>query len=294
MKIGFIGLGNMGEPMSMNLRKGGYEVVVYNRSPRPSLQRLIAEGADMAFSVAEVAKKCDIVCTCVTMPKDTDDVYFGENGLVHNARKGQIFVEHSTIGPAQARKIAHACHEKGAVFLDAPVSGGVPGAINATLTIMVGGDNAHFATVKPVLEKMGKNVMHVGGTGSGCIIKLINQYILAINQAAITEGFILAKKSGVDPKVAYEVIKTSSGSSATMTGTFPRIVARDFQTRFALKLLLKDMRLAMELADQQYVRSMAGTAARKMLEEAEAQGLGDMDFPAMAIPLEKLTGVELK
>ncbi|MSQ32140.1 MAG: NAD(P)-dependent oxidoreductase [Dehalococcoidia bacterium] len=294
MKIGFIGIGNMGEPMSTNLRRGGYEVVVHNRSPRPSIQRLIAEGADMVFSAAEIAKKCDIVCTCVTLPKDTDDVYLGENGLVHNARKGQIFVEHSTIGPAQARKIAQECHEKGAVFLDAPVSGGVVGATNATLTIMVGGDNLHFEHVRPILEKMGKNVMHVGGTGAGCIIKLINQYILAINQAALTEGFILAKKSGVDPKVAFEVIKTSSGSSATLTGTFPRIIARDFQTRFALKLLLKDVRLAMELADQQYVRSMAGTAARKMLEEADAQGLGDMDFPAMVMPLEKMTGVELK
>ena len=294
MRVGFIGLGNMGEPMSLNLRRAGSDVVVHNRTAtRPSVRHLAEAGAQVATSPAEVARLCDVVCTCVTFPADSDSVYLGPQGLLTQARPGQLFIEHATIGPAQAKQLSHACQNKSARFIDAPVSGGVTGAAAATLTIMVGGSKEDFETARPVLEKMGKTITHIGPVGAGSVVKLMNQFMLAVNLAGLMEGFILAKKAGVDPTVAFEAIKVSSGASATMVGTFPRIMERDFQPRFALKLLHKDIRLALELADEQHVRSQAGAAARRIVEESEAQGFGDLDFAAMVRPIEAQAGVEL-
>lgn len=290
MKVGFIGLGNMGRPMVRRLLKAGYSVVVHSRSPGPA-QELAREGAVPAFSPQEVAASCDTVLTCVTLPSDTDAVYLGPRGLIPHARPGHLFIEHSTIGPQQARRLYNEAKVKSASFLDAPVSGGVQGATEGTLAIMVGGEQEAFDRAKPVLNVLGKYVRLAGPSGAGAVVKLVNQMLVAINLAGAVEGLVLATRAGVDPTVTMEVLKNSTGSSATLLSAGSRMLERDFAPRFALKLLLKDMRLVAEVGNEAGVRLLAGALAREFVAEGCAAGYGEQDIAAVVRPLEELVGV---
>ncbi len=293
MRIGFIGLGKMGRPMVRNLLKAGYEVVVHNRS-RPPVDQLAAEGAIPATSPVDVAQQVDIVMTSLPDPPTVRQVYLGPRGVAEAKKAGQLWVDTSTVDPETSRTIADAARAMGAAFLDAPVSGGPPGAEAATLTVMVGGDREAFDRALPVFEKLGKNIHYCGPSGSGTIVKLVNQLLVGINMAGVAEALVFAAKAGVDPAVAFEVIKTSYGSSMMWTRSTPLILQRDFTPRTPVSLLCKDLDLITRLAARISTRLLMGAQAEQVFQEAKALGFGDSDMAALVMPLERVAGVEVR
>jgi 3-hydroxyisobutyrate dehydrogenase len=293
VRIGFIGLGKMGRPMVRNLLKAGYEVVVHNRS-RPPVDELAAEGAVPATSPVDVARQVDVVITSLPDPPTVRQVYLGPQGIMEAKKAGQLWVDTSTVDPETSRTIAEAARGIGAAFLDAPVSGGPPGAEAATLTIMVGGDREAFDRALPVFEKLGKNIHYCGPSGSGTIVKLVNQLLVGINMAGVAEALVFAAKAGVDPAVAFEVIKTSYGGSMMWTRSTPLILQRDFTPRTPVGLLCKDLDLITRLAARISTRLLMGAQAEQVFQEAKALGFGDSDMAALVLPLERVAGVEVR
>src|SRR5919108_4507597 len=201
-KVGFVGLGKMGRPMTERLLGAGFEVTVFNRSRAP-IEELAAKGARPAGSAGEVAERCDIVLTALPTPDSVEQVY---EELFSRARRGQIYADHSTVSVGQSRRCAERARERGADFLDAPVSGGPAGAQAGTLTIMVGGDKAAFGRALPLFQLMGKNIRLCGPTGAGTAIKLVNQLLVAINTAGVAEALVFGQRAGADLKTILEVI----------------------------------------------------------------------------------------
>ncbi len=293
LRAGFIGLGKMGRPMAQHLLKAGFPVTVHNRSRGP-VDALAGEGAAPAGSPAEVARRSDIVLTCLPDVPAVEQVYLGPDGLMDGVRAGQALVDHSTVGPRTSRALYEAARAKGAGFLDAPVSGGPAGAQAATLTIMAGGDRETFERALPVFRAMGRNIHHVGGPGCGSIIKLANQLLVAIHTAAAAEAMTLATKAGADPKVALEVLGTSYGASAMLNRHGPMFLERRFDPGTPVDLIQKDLRLILELSDETSVRTLMGAVAKQLFAEASALGLGARDMAALVQPLERLAGVEVR
>jgi 2-hydroxy-3-oxopropionate reductase len=205
-KIGFIGLGIMGKPMSRNLMKAGHELVVYDIRPEP-VEELVAEGAARGSSPRDVAARSEIVITMLPDGPEVEQVILGPDGVLEAARPGLIVVDMSSISPVVAQKVGEESKKRGVEFLDAPVSGGEPGAINATLAIMVGGEQATFEKVLPIFQAMGKTITLTGPVGAGNVTKLANQIIVALNIAAVGEALVLATKAGVNPEVVFNAIK---------------------------------------------------------------------------------------
>ena len=292
MKVGFIGLGKMGRPMSMNLLKSGFELTVHNRS-RGVVQELAGMGAHPANSPLEVAWQSDVVLTCLPTPESVEEVYLGPTGLLSAARPGQVLVDHSTVGLDTSKRLGEVAAAKGAGFLDAPVSGGPLGAQNGTLTIMVGGDPEVFQKALPVFEAMGKSIHHVGPAGSGTIVKLVNQLLVCINMAGVVEGVILGTKAGVDPQVILDVLGTSFGGSAMLTRAIPLFLQRSFEPGTPINLILKDQKLIHDLAGELGVRLLMGSQARSIFDEARALGLGEKDMAALVIPQERIAQKEV-
>lgn len=293
MKVGFVGLGTMGLPMTKNLLKAGFEVVVVSRSRGP-IEKAVALGAKEAASPADLAAQVDVALTCLPMPDTVEEVYLGENGLLTGARPGTILADHGTVSPSLNRKIYEAARAKGVHFLDAPVSGGPMGAEAGTLTIMCGGDLEAFEKAKPVFEAMGKFVVLVGPVGSGSVVKLINNLLVGVHTAALSEAFVMGAKAGIDSRVLYEILKHSTGHSYMMDRTVPLIQAGDFAQRFSIDLLYKDMRIATQLAAELGVPLRLGRVAETMVGEAQQQGHGREDVAAIIRPLEKAVGVEVR
>jgi 3-hydroxyisobutyrate dehydrogenase len=291
--VGFIGLGLMGLPMARNVIKGGFPLVVHNRS-RGKVEQLVAEGARAASSPAELAAACDVVLSCVPGPADVRDVYLGADGAIAGARPGQVLCDMSTIDPETHRQVAAATAERGAEYLDAPVSGGTSGARDATLAIMVGGSAAAFDRARPVFEAMGKNVYHVGPVGAGATVKLINQMMGAICSLGVVEGLVLGAKAGVDPEQLVEIVLNSSGASAALRGAAPNVLKRNFEPGFTLDLMQKDVSLAVQMARELGVRALAGSLADQVIREARSAGLGSRATFALIQPLEQNTGVEVR
>ena len=288
--VGFIGLGQMGLHMARNVLKAGFPLVVHNRS-RAKVDQLVSEGAVAATSCADLAGQVDIVLSCVPMPADVRKVYFGDDGVVAAARPGGILCDMSTVDAETHREIAAAAAARGVGYLDAPVSGGPGGALNATLAIMVGGELATFDRTRPVFEAMGKNIYLIGPVGAGANVKLINQMMGAICNLGVMEGLVMAMKAGIDPALLVEIVTNSSGFSAALKGTAPAIMARNFEPGFTLDLMHKDVSLAVELAKQLNVRVLAGSMAEQILQEARGSGLGPRSMSALVQPLEKISGV---
>lgn len=290
--IGFIGLGQMGAPMVRNLMAAGYRPVVHNRS-RAIIDAIAAEGADPAASAREVAERVEILFTCVGFPADVERVYLGEDGAVEGARAGQVFCDLSTVGPESHHLIAGRLAEQSVGYLDAPISGGTSGATAGTLTIMVGGEAEHFARVRPMLEVMGQNIHHVGPTGAGATIKLVNQMMNLVNALGAVEGLILATKAGIDPELAHEILRTSSGASRSLDAVAQTAFTRDFEPGFAADLMYKDVSLAVGLGRALGVRLLSGSLAEQIMQEARNAGLGSKTFTAPLLVQEKLAGVEV-
>ena len=290
--IGFIGLGQMGAPMVRNLIKAGYAPVIHNRS-RAIVDTIAAEGGRPAGSAKEVAERVELLFSCVGFPADVERVYLGEGGAIEGARAGQVFCDLSTVGPDTHQKIAARLAEKGVGYLDAPISGGTSGAEAGTLTIMVGGAAEHFERVRPMLDVMGQNIHLVGPTGAGATIKLVNQMLNLINACGAIEGLILATKAGIDPELAHEILRTSSGFSRSLDNVAASAFSRSFEPGFAADLMYKDVSLAVAIGRALGVRLLAGSLAEQLMQEALASGLGKKQYTAPLLVQEKLAGVEV-
>jgi 3-hydroxyisobutyrate dehydrogenase len=281
--IGFIGLGNMGLPMALNLVKAGHAVAGNDVTPK-GMEALAAAGGAIAKSASEAAQ-ADIVVTMLPAGQQVRDVYLGANGLLSKAKKGTLFIDSSTIDVETARAVAAEAEKKGMLMIDAPVSGGVGGAQGATLTFMVGGPDAAFEKAKPILDKMGKTIVHAGGAGAGQAAKICNNMILGISMIAVSEAFVLAEKLGLDKQKLFDISSKSSGQCWSMTsycpvpGPVPASPAnRDYQAGFTAAMMLKDLKLAQEAAKSAGAKTPLGAEAAEIYDRYVGSGEGGRDF----------------
>ncbi len=292
-KVGFIGLGIMGKPMSKNLLKAEYELVVYNRSS-PAVDELAAAGAEPAGSPRDVASKVDAIITMLPNSPDVQEVVLGENGVIEGANQGSILIDMSSISPHIVRSIASRLADKGVRMLDAPVSGGEIGAVQGTLAIMVGGAEEDFKACYDLLKAMGKTVTRVGNIGAGNVTKLVNQVIVALNIAAMSEAMVLAVKYGVNPQLVYEAIRGGLAGSQVLDAKVPKVLRRDFEPGFRINLHIKDLQNALEAgAESGSVLPLSGVVMQVM-QAVKADGLGDQDHSAIVRFYEKLAQTEVK
>lgn len=293
MRIGFIGLGAMGMPIAANYVKAGFDVRVHNRS-QGKVQQMVARGATAGVSPADVARDSELVMTCLQGADTVRDVLLGPDGALATAAPGLIVVDHSTIGPEPAKALAAACAERGVVYLDAPVSGAGPVAWAGNLTIMVGGDAAAAAKVRPVLEKTAKQVFHTGGVGSGNITKLINNLLLNTNLAATMEALVLGAKLGVDLQALWEAVRTASGASTQWEKVTPNLLERRFTPPTgAIRNFTHGQANIRALAAGAGSPTPMFDTACTLWDAALAMGLGDEDPTAAIKVLEASAGVEV-
>lgn len=292
-QIGFIGLGIMGRPMAKNLLKAGHPLVVYNRS-RPPMEELIGLGASGASSPKDVAARTDVVITMVPDSPDVEAVVLGPNGVLEGVREGMIVIDMSTISPQVSRRIAKAAAEKGVKALDAPVSGGDKGAIEGTLSIMVGGEPQVFEECLPIFQALGTRVVHVGGHGMGQTVKLCNQVIGPLTLLAVCEGLLLGAKAGADLDRLIEAISGGAARSWMLENLGPKILDRDFRPGFMVRLMQKDLRLALDLADDLKLPLPATSLVHELFRSVEAGGEGESGIQALVKGLERLAGVEVR
>jgi 3-hydroxyisobutyrate dehydrogenase-like beta-hydroxyacid dehydrogenase len=247
-----------------------------------------------ASSAAEVAQKSEVVLTALPTLDTVESVFLGGDGLIDHAHAGQILIDHSTVSPGLSRRIAAAAAEKGAGFLDVPVSGGPAGAQAATLTMMAGGGRATFDAAQPVLSALGKNIHYCGPSGSGTIVKLVNQLLVGVHTAAAAEALVFGTKAGADPKVLLDVIGTSFGGSTMLNRNTPLVLQRKFDPATSIRLILKDLGVIRELGGDIDTRLLMTSLAEQLFIEARAQGYQDNDMSAMVLPLERLAGIEVR
>ncbi len=298
MQLGFIGIGTMGRPMTLNLLKAGHEVTVFARHPeKPEVQEVLKAGAKQAPSPRAVAIASEMVITMVPNSAQVEEVVTGPHGILEGVRKGLTIIDMSTIAPTMSRHMAEAAAAKGVHFLDAPVSGGSQGAVNGTLTIMVGGEQKVFEQARPILESMGKkeNIFYVGPVGSGEVVKLVNNILVGTIAASTTEAFVLGVKAGVDVETMEKVIGVSTGASWQLSNQFPmRAFNGSFKPGFMTDLLHKDLGLALDLAAENETPMTMTAIARQMFEMTRAAGYGKDDYTALLKVLEQMAGVEVR
>lgn len=286
-RIGFIGLGIMGKSMARNLMRAGYEVTVYNRS-KPAVEELAREGAATAASPKEVAQASDVVITIVTDSPDVVQVVLEENGVIHGARPGMVVIDMTTMSPQVTREIAQALADRGVAMLDAPVSGGDKGARDGTLSIMVGGDEQVLAACMPVLEAMGKTIVHVGSNGMGQTVKLVNQIIVGLNLMAVAEGLAFAASAGADVEKVLQVVTKGAAGSWALEYLGAKMAVGDYAPGFMVKLQQKDLKLALDAAGAHKI-PLPGTAlVHQMLRYVENIGAGDEGTQALIKAYEAL------
>ena len=280
-KVGLIGLGLMGLPMGRNFLKAGFPLTVWNRT-REKAEQLSTDGAQVANSPREVAAESDVTFTIVSDPPALEQVLWGEQGVLAGLRKGSVLIDSSTVSPALARRISAACDERGVDFLDAPVTGGTWGAEKGELVFMVGGKKEVLARVEPVLQAVGKRFFLLGPNGSGQTVKLAMNLILALEVQALAEGLELVTRAGVAGERLIEVLQSSMGRAPLLDVKAPVMLKRDFTPSFPLRLMLKDIGLAMDLAKENGVHLPAGTAAHEAYSAVKAAAKADVDYAAIA------------
>ena len=247
MKIGFIGLGIMGKPMSKNLLKAGHELVVCDFN-KDAVAEVVAAGAKEGANGAEIAKECDVIITMLPNSPHVRSVALGENGIVEGAHEGTVLIDMSSIDPVESKKIGAELAKKGIEMLDAPVSGGEPKAIDGTLSVMVGGKKELFDKYYDMLMVMAGSVVYVGELGSGNVAKLANQIVVAVNIAAVGEALSFAKKAGTDPELVYQAIRGGLAGSTVMDAKAPMMLSRNFKPGFRIELHIKDLTNALNAA----------------------------------------------
>ena len=296
MRIGFIGLGNMGGPMALNLIKAGHTLVVHDVRREAAAPHLAA-GAKWSDSPAAVARESELILTSLPGPREVEAVALGSNGIVHGAIAGTIYADLSTGSPTVMRKLYAAFKDRGVHVLDAPVSGGVIGATRGTLQVMVGGEESIYNEVKDVLKAFGHNVGYMGAIGSGTIAKLVHNMISIATRGLIAEGFTLGVKAGVKPEALLEAVRGASyGQGYMLSHMLPDVIFKgDFDTvRFACKLARKDIGLATELAREYDVPMPMASVAEQIMIEALARGWGDKDSTAPWMLQEEAAGVQVR
>jgi 2-hydroxy-3-oxopropionate reductase len=292
LRVGYIGLGLMGKSMARNILKGGFPLVVHNRS-RGAVEEMVAQGAEQAYSPAEVAAQVDVVFTNLPDSPDVELVVLGPQGIIESARPGLIYVDNSTIKPATARKIAQALGEKGASALDAPVSGGDIGAREGTLTIMVGGEAAALERALPVLQAMGKTITHVGEAGAGQIAKAANQIMVAAQMVAMGELLIFARKAGADPQKVVQAIRGGAAQCWTLDVKPPRLFTGNRQPGFKAYMQAKDLAIVQETARQYGIPLPSAAVHTQLFNAMLAMGMENLDNSAVIGVLEVLADTSL-
>lgn len=293
MKIGFIGLGIMGKPMSRNLLKAGHELVVMDRNAEV-VKALAADGAATAGTPKEVAERADVVITMLPNSPDVREVVLGADGVIHGARPGSAVIDMSSIAPLVAREIGERLKAKGVEMLDAPVSGGEPKAIDGTLSVMVGGKKEVFDRYYPVMKAMAGSVVLTGELGAGNITKLANQIIVALNIAAMSEALVLASKAGVSPELVYQAIRGGLAGSTVLDAKAPLVLDRKFNPGFRIRLHVKDLANVLETSHELGVPLPLTASVMEVMQALKADGMGELDHGALVRHYEKLAHVEVK
>jgi 2-hydroxymethylglutarate dehydrogenase len=289
--VGFIGVGNMGNPMAGNVLKSGFPLTVFDLNPAAA-SNLIAAGARKGGSVQDVLDQSEIVMTCLPASPDVEALYLSSGGLIERARRDTILIDLSSVLPSTPRKVEPKARERGVHFLEAPVSGGVSGARAATLAVMVGGDAAILERARPVLRAIGPNIFHVGPVGAGNTVKAINNMMACVNSLAMMEGLVLGRKAGLDPNTIYEVVKASSGGSKALERIQSAIIPRNFAPGFKVQLMNKDLETFTTIAKELHVPISFANVAQRYQQAALAAGLGDQDTSVAVTIIEKLAGLE--
>ena len=286
-RIGFIGLGLMGSGMSRNLLKAGYPVTVWNRT-ESKMRHLVEAGAKAAKSPRDVAKGSDVVVAMVTDSVDVEEVLLGPSGAVHGAKKGDVFIDMSTISPIATREMAARLEEKGVEMLDAPVSGGVIGAENGTLSIMVGGKPEVFEMCRPVLQAMGKTITYIGGHGDGQVCKAVNQILVGTTMLGVAEALVFAAKAGVNLERVHAAVSGGAAGSWQLTNNGERLLKGDHEPGFKIKDYLKDLSIIMDTAAESKTPLPATGLVHQLFRHCDAMGMRDKGTQAVVVALEKL------
>jgi 3-hydroxyisobutyrate dehydrogenase len=288
--VGFIGVGNMGNPMAGNVLKAGFAMTVFDKNPQ-AMANLVGAGAKGAASAAEVVDRSDVVLTCLPASPDVETLYLEPGGLVEHARRDMVLIDLSSVLPSTPRKIEPRARERGVHFLEAPVSGGVAGARAATLAIMVGGEAQILERVRPVLRAIGPNIFSVGPVGAGNIVKAINNMMACVNSLAMMEGLAVGVKAGLDPTTIYEVVKASSGGSKALERIQTAIIPRKFEPGFKVQLMNKDLETFHTIAKDLHVPVSFSNVAQRYQQAALAAGLGDQDTSVVMTIIEQLAAM---
>ncbi len=292
-RIGFIGLGVMGKPMARNLLSRGFQLIVHSRSRGP-VDELVSAGAQAAESPADVARQARTILTMVPDSPDVVAVLEGANGVFGAIQADTLIVDHSTIAPAVARRLSDRAASLGAAMLDAPVSGGEIGAINASLSIMVGGDAAAFERARPILEAMGnpERIVLIGSSGSGQVCKVCNQMVIGGTLAAVSEAITLARKAGVDPARVRTALLGGFASSRVLEAHGERILQSNYKPGFRTRLFAKDLRIAADTLSEHQTPAPVAAVVQQLVAALMASGQGDLDYSALATVLFDLAGVD--
>jgi len=281
MKLGFVGMGIMGSPMSVNLLKAGHEVTVWNRT-KAKCEAAREAGAKVADTLAEAAEGAEVVLLCVSDTPDVEHILFGEGGLAGSLKPGQTIVDMSTISPEATVEFATKLEAMGVEMLDAPVSGGQKGATEGTLTIMVGGKAGVFERVKPAFEAMGGNIVHCGPHGHGQRTKAVNQVICALNILAAAEGLLFAKRAGLDLETTHRVVSSGAAGSWLLSSLGPCMIGDDWRPGFMVRLQAKDLRIASQAMEAVGAPSFGTQLTTRLFNEAVMEGLGADGTQAIA------------
>jgi 2-hydroxy-3-oxopropionate reductase len=292
-KIGFIGLGIMGKPMSKNLIKAEYDLVVYDISAE-SMAEVVGCGAKSGESISDVAKQCDVIITMLPNSPQVKEVVMGVGGIIESAKENTLIIDMSSIAPIASKECAEAARKANIRMIDAPVSGGEPKAIDGTLSIMCGGDKEDFEEAKPILDILGGSAVLTGKIGSGNMTKLANQIIVAVNIAAMGEALTLAVKAGVEPELVYNAIRGGLAGSTVLDAKAPMVLNRDFEPGFKIDLHIKDLKNVVETANEMKSPIFLTTQVLQMMQVLSNRGEGENDHSGIVRFYENLAGVEIK
>ncbi|UKS30828.1 NAD(P)-dependent oxidoreductase [Paenibacillus sp. HWE-109] len=278
--IGLIGTGVMGKSMASHFMQAGYQVHIYNRT-KSKAQDLIEQGAQWQVSPGELAERCQVIVTMVGFPSDVDEIYFGQNGILSHVKQGSYLVDMTTSSPILAKRIYDEALSKQVFSLDAPVSGGDIGAREARLSIMVGGAREVFDEVLPLFEKLGTNIVYQGAAGAGQHTKMCNQIAIASNMMGVVEALVYAQKAGLDPTTVLKNIESGAAGSWSLSNLAPRIIAGNFAPGFYVKHFIKDMKIALQVADEMNLTLPGLSLAKSLYEQLAASGEEDSGTHAL-------------
>ena len=290
VSVGFIGLGNMGNPMASNILKSGFPMTVFDLNPK-AMENLVGAGAKAAASAGQVAASAEVVLTCLPGSPEVEGLYLERGGLIEAAQPGSALVDLSSVLPSTPRKLEARAKARGVQFLEAPVSGGVVGARAASLAVMTGGDAAVLERVRPILRSIGPNLYHVGPAGAGNTVKAINNMMASVNALAMMEGLVLGLKAGLDLKAVADIVKASSGNSNALSRVERALIPRNFEPGFKVQLMNKDLDTFNTIARELHVPVSFANVAQRYQQAALAAGLGEKDTSVIFTLIERLAGV---